>query len=61
MESSKQTVIHEAVSTSVTDAKTAQRAGIKFIATLSGVTPREAFEDYNTMLSLKMSPNYSIY
>ena len=31
---------------SVTDAKTAQRANIDFIAVLSGVTPRAAFDDY---------------
>ena len=44
------------VGDSVTDAKTAQRAGIKFIATLSGVTPREAFEDYNTYAVLEDVP-----
>ena len=35
------------VGDSVTDAETARRAGIAFIAVLSGVTPREAFDDYN--------------
>ena len=35
------------VGDSVTDAKTAQRAHIDFIAVLSGVTPRVAFEDYD--------------
>ncbi len=44
------------VGDSVTDAETAQRAGIKFIATLSGVTPREAFEDYNTYAVLEDVP-----
>lgn len=44
------------VGDSVTDAKTAQRAGIKFIATLSGVTPREAFADYNTYAVLEDVP-----
>ena len=34
------------VGDSVTDAKTAQRANIDFIAVLSGVTPRATFEDY---------------
>ena len=34
------------VGDSVTDAETARRAGIAFIAVLSGVTPRSAFEDY---------------
>lgn len=34
------------VGDSVTDAETARRAGIAFIAVLSGVTPRTAFEDY---------------
>lgn len=35
------------VGDSVTDAKTAQRANIAFVAVLSGVTPRETFEDYD--------------
>ena len=35
------------VGDSVTDAETARRAGIMFIAVLSGVTPRTAFEDYD--------------
>ena len=33
---------------SVTDAQTAERAGVPFVAVLSGVTPREAFRDYAT-------------
>ena len=44
------------VGDSVTDAETAQRADIKFIATLSGVTSREAFEDYNTYAVLEDVP-----
>jgi phosphoglycolate phosphatase len=35
------------VGDSVTDAKTAQRTDIDFIAVLSGVTPRATFEDYD--------------
>ena len=35
------------VGDSVTDAKTAQRADIDFIAVLSGVTPRATFGDYD--------------
>lgn len=35
------------VGDSVTDAKTAQRADTSFIAVLSGVTPRAAFDDYD--------------
>ena len=35
------------VGDSVTDAETARRAGIAFVAVLSGVTPRTAFESYN--------------
>ena len=31
---------------SVTDAETARRAGVSFLAVLSGVTPAEAFKDY---------------
>lgn len=31
---------------SATDAETARRAGVPFVATLSGVTPREAFAEY---------------
>ena len=34
------------VGDSVTDAKTAERAAVPFVAVLSGVTPREAFVDY---------------
>ena len=41
------------VGDSVTDAKTAQRANIDFIAGLSGVTPRVAFEDYNVYAILE--------
>lgn len=44
------------VGDSVTDAKTAQRAGITFIATLSGVTPREAFEDYDVYAVIEDVP-----
>lgn len=36
------------VGDSVTDAQTAERAGVSFVAVLSGVTPREAFRDYAT-------------
>jgi phosphoglycolate phosphatase len=36
------------VGDSVTDAETARRAGVPFVAVLSGVTPREAFLDYHT-------------
>lgn len=35
------------VGDSVTDAETARRAGIAFVAVLSGVTPRTAFENYD--------------
>ena len=41
------------VGDSVTDAKTAQQANIDFIAVLSGVTPRAAFEDYDVYAVLK--------
>ena len=41
------------VGDSVTDAKTAQRANIDFIAVLSGVTPRAAFKDYNVYAILE--------
>jgi phosphoglycolate phosphatase len=34
------------VGDSVTDAQTAERAGVPFVAVLSGVTSREAFRDY---------------
>ena len=34
------------VGDSVTDAETAERSGVSFVAVLSGVTPREAFDDY---------------
>jgi len=36
------------VGDSVTDAQTADRAGVPFVAVLSGVTPRKAFRDYAT-------------
>ena len=41
------------VGDSVTDAKTAQRADIDFIAVLSGVTPRAAFDDYDVYAILE--------
>lgn len=41
------------VGDSVTDAKTAQRADTDFIAVLSGVTPRMAFEDYDVYAILE--------
>jgi len=41
------------VGDSLTDAKTAQRANIDFIAVLSGVTPRASFEDYDVYTVLK--------
>ena len=41
------------VGDSLTDAKTAQRANIDFIAVLSGVTPRAAFEGYDVYAVLK--------
>ena len=41
------------VGDSVTDAKTAQRANIDFIAVLSGVTPRAAFENYDVYAILE--------
>ena len=41
------------VGDSVTDAETARRAGIAFIAVLSGVTPRAAFEDYDVYAVLE--------
>ena len=41
------------VGDSVTDAETARRAGIAFIAVLSGVTPRAAFEDYDVYAILE--------
>ena len=41
------------VGDSPTDAETARRAGIAFIAVLSGVTPRAAFEDYNVYAVLE--------
>lgn len=41
------------VGDSVTDAKTAQRADIDFIAVMSGVTPRVAFDDYDVYAILE--------
>ena len=37
----------------MTDAKTAQRATVPFIAVLSGVTPQTAFEDYDVYAVLE--------
>lgn len=37
------------VGDSVTDAIVAERAGVAFVAVLTGVTPREAFAEYNTV------------
>lgn len=44
------------VGDSKTDAETARRAGIAFIAVLSGVTPRAAFEDYDVYAILEDAP-----
>ena len=41
------------VGDSVTDAETARRAGIAFVAVLSGVTPRTAFENYDVYAILE--------
>ena len=41
------------VGDSVTDAETARRAGVRFVAALSGVTEREAFEDYEPVIVLR--------
>ena len=41
------------VGDSPTDAETARRAGIAFIAVLSGVTPRDAFEGYHVYAVLE--------
>ena len=41
------------VGDSVTDAKTAQRAAVPFIAVLCGVTPRTAFDDYDVYAILE--------
>jgi phosphoglycolate phosphatase len=41
------------VGDSVTDAKTAQRAAVPFIAVLSGVTPQTAFENYDVYAILE--------
>lgn len=41
------------VGDSVTDADAARRAGVPFAAVLSGVTPREAFEDFSIYMVLE--------
>ena len=41
------------VGDSVTDAETARRAGVEFVAVLSGVTPRTAFENYDVYAILE--------
>ena len=41
------------VGDSVTDAETARRAGVAFVAVLSGVTPRTAFESYDVYAILE--------
>ena len=41
------------VGDSVTDAETARRAGMAFVAVLSGVTPRTAFENYDVYAILE--------
>lgn len=41
------------VGDSVTDAETARRADVRFVAVLSGVTEREAFEDYEPVMVLR--------
>lgn len=41
------------VGDSVTDAETARRAGVAFVAVLSGVTPRTAFESYDVYTILE--------
>ncbi len=41
------------VGDSVTDAETARRAGVAFVAVLSGVTPRTAFENYDVYTILE--------
>ena len=41
------------VGDSVTDAETARRAGVAFVAVLSGVTPRTAFENYDVYATLE--------
>ena len=40
------------VGDSITDAETARRAGMRFVAVLSGVTEREALEDYEPVMVL---------
>ena len=40
------------VGDSVTDAETARRAGVRFVAALSGVTEREAFAEYEPVMAL---------
>ena len=46
LSSTPETTIY--VGDSVTDAETARRAGVPFVAVLSGTTPRESFEGYPT-------------
>ena len=41
------------VGDSVTDAETARRAGVPFVAVLSGVTDRDAFAEYEPMMMLE--------
>ena len=41
------------VGDSVTDAETARRAGVPFVAVLSGVTERKAFEDFEPVMVLE--------
>ena len=41
------------VGDSVTDAETARRAGVSFVAALSGVTEREAFAEYAPVMALE--------
>ena len=45
------------VGDSVTDAETAQRAGVRFVAVLSGVTEREAFAEYAPVMVLDSAVN----
>ena len=40
------------VGDSVTDAETARRAGVRFVAALSGVTEQEAFAEYEPVMAL---------
>ena len=41
------------VGDSVTDAETARRAGVPFVAVLSGVTERDAFAEYEPLMALE--------